>query len=254
MSSNNEEITSVIEDLETPQAAVSLTAEEDTRLRELISSGVFYGYTKSRTQPKMRPYIVSTRAGIEIIDLLKTMSALDTALKVMKETIASGNSILLVGTTPSVKKIVKTTAEKLLWLSVTERWLGGLLTNFKTMTSRISHFKKLNEDKASGELNKYTKKERILIDKELEKLERFLGGVRNMDKLPGLVVIVDLKAHELAAREARIMKIPTVAFLNTNADPDLVDYPIPASTRSAKSTEFLMNYIENEILKIQANV
>lgn len=250
----SEETLNIAEETETPATDVSLSAEEEARMREMMVAGVFYGYTKSRTEPKMRRFIVSTRAGVEIIDLVKTMQALNDAAEVLNESIKNGGSILFIGTTPAVKSAVLLIAGKLGMPYVTERWLGGTLTNFKTISERVKYFKKLKADKEAGNLDKYTKKERVLIDQELSKLEKYFGGIESMERLPAMVVIVDLKAHEIAAREARKMKIPIVAFVNTNSDPDLADYPIPANTRSAKSVELLLAYLEKEILKNRADV
>lgn len=250
---NSEEILNTFEEMKTPEVA-ALNADEEALLKEMMSAAVFYGLTKSRTQPKMRPYIISTRAGIEIIDLLKTIEALGKVTQVIKDILKNKGLILTVGTTPAVKQAVKGFARRLGSPHVTERWLGGTLTNFKTISQRINYFKKLKSDKAAGALDKYTKKERMLIDLELGKLETLLSGIEDMDKLPALVFVIDLKAEEGAAREAKRMNIPIVALVNTNANPDLADYPIPANTRNPQSVQLLLSYLEKEIAKIEGDV
>lgn len=249
----NDDVLNTLEEQEAAPNAVSLTEEDETKLKAMMGAGVFYGYTKSRTQPKMRKFIVSTRAGVEIIDLVKTIESLTAAVGAIKAVVAGGGTVLFVGTTPAVKGLVETVAKRLNMPYVTERWLGGTLTNFKTISERIRYFKKLKSDKESGALDKYTKKERLLLDQELMKLEKFFGGIRDMDHLPAMVVIVDLKSAEIAAREARITKIPIVALLNTNADPDMADYPIPVNTRSTESVQLILSYLESELLKTEVN-
>ena len=152
--------------------------------------------------------------------------------------------ILFVGTSPAAKSVLRGVAERLESPFVTERWLGGTLTNFKTITSRINYFKKLKDDEETGELEKYTKKEQLKMNKELAKLEKLFGGIENLDRMPSLLFIADLVKNEYAAREAKQKGIPIVAFLNTDADPKLVDYPIPANDRNAKSIKLLMEYLE----------
>ncbi len=244
----------VLEETEAPEEAASLTSDEEEKMKAMMEAGVFYGYTKPRTHPKNKPYIISTRAGVQVIDLVKTMECLKAAALMIKDAVKSGGLMLLVGTTPSVKSAVKASAERLGLPHVTERWLGGTLTNFTTISGRINYFKKLKEDKASGGLDKYTKKERVLLDEKLAKLDKFFSGVETLDRLPSLVLIVDLKAHEIAAREAKRMGIPVVGFLNTNADPDLADCPVPVNTRSAKSVEFLMSYLSQEVERARSDV
>lgn len=234
-----------IEETFAPEAV--LNAVDEARLKLMMENGVFYGLGKSKTNPKMKPYILSVKAKVQIIDLLKTMELLDQALKAIKDKVKAGGLILFVGTTPAAKSIVKNTAEKLGMPYVTERWLGGTLTNFKTITDRINYMKKLRADKESGNLEKYTKKERLDLGKDLERLSKLFGGIELLAKLPAAVVIFDLKNNETAAREAKRMNIPTIAFLNTNANPDLATYPVPANDKNIKSIELLMSYIESGI-------
>jgi len=226
---------------------VALTQAEESRMKEMLDSNVFYGHVKSRTNPKMRSYIASTKSGVEVIDLLKTSGAVDRAAEAIKEKVRRGGTVLFVGTSSAAKFATKDVASRLMMPYVTQRWLGGTLTNFKTINTRVNHFKKLEEDKATGKLIKYTKKERLNIDIELLKFDRFMRGIEKMDKLPSIVVVADLGENEIVAREARRMKIPVVGFVNTTGNPDLVDYSIPANDRNPKSVALILAYLEKAV-------
>ncbi|MFH1188736.1 MAG: 30S ribosomal protein S2 [bacterium] len=241
------------EEVQTQVSEVVLTSEDEMHVRLMMEASVFYGYNRSRTNPKMRPYILATRSGLEVINLLKTMEALDKAKKTIEGVVKSGGMLFFVGTAPATKKVVQETAEKVGASYVTERWLGGTFTNFKTISGRINHFRTLKEDQSSGRIEKYTKKERLQISKELKRLEKFFIGMEKMDKLPSMVFIADLKENLVAAREARRMHIPIVALVNTDGDPKFADYPIPANTRSPKSVALVMSYIEKSIEKAQTS-
>lgn len=209
--------------------------------------GAFYGLSKSRTNPKMRPYILTAKSGVEVIDLERTMEKMDKALEVLKNKAKSGGLILFVGTTPSAKNAVIKLAEELRMPYVTERWLGGTLTNFKMISQRVSHMKKIKEDKEAGNLEKYTKKERLEIIKELEKMDKFFHGLFYMEKMPAAVVVLDVRNNTLAAREADKMGVVSVGTVNTNANPDLVDYPIPINDKAISVMEHLTEEIGKAI-------
>lgn len=228
-------------------AEVVLSSDDEMHLRLMMEASVFYGHGRSRTNPKMRPYILATRSGMEVINLIKTMEALDKATKAIEGAIKAGGTVLLVGTTPATKNAVKDTAIRLGLPYVTERWLGGTLTNYGTISERIARFRKLKADRAAGKLEKYTKKERLDIDKELVKLEELFGGVETLEGMPSLVVVTDLRENEIAAREAKRMHIPVVGVVNTNGNPDIVDFSIPANDRSPKSIALLLSYIEKAV-------
>ncbi len=240
------EVDITLEEKAEPEAA--LTPAEESRMKEMLDNNVFYGHIKSRTNPKMRPHITSTKSGVEVIDLLKTMSAVDRAAEAIKEKVRRGGTVLFVGTSAAAKMAVKDVAIRLGMPYVTQRWLGGTLTNFKTINTRVNHFKKLEEDKATGKLIKYTKKERLNIDVELAKFDRFMRGIEKMDKLPSIVIVADLGENEIVAREARRMKIPSVGFVNTTGNPDAVDYPIPANDRNPKSISLILSYLEKAVV------
>jgi len=227
----------------------SLNVEEKELFHQMMEAGVFYGRSKSKTNPLLKKFILTTRSGFEVIDLQKAIEHLKRAGDVLKNVIANNGVILFVGTSPACKNIIKETAEKLESPYVTERWLGGTLTNFKTISARISYFKKLKEDKSAGRLIKYTKKEQLEKDKELLKLERLFGGIETLDKLPSMIFIADLSQNQYAAKEAKQKKIPVIGFLNTDTDPTLVDYPIPGNDRSSASVVLLMKFLEEAALE-----
>lgn len=235
-------------------AVETLDPEEASSMQEMMELGIFYGRSKSRANPKMKPFIVSNRSGFGVINLRKTYAALKKLDEILEEVVQKQGLILLVGTSPSVKGAVKAAAEELDLPYVTERWLGGTLTNFDTISKRIRYLKKLKEDKASGELAKYTKKEQLKLERELFKLEKLFGGISSLDKIPALVFVADLKNNELAAKEAKEVGVKVVGILNTDANPDLVDHGIPANDRNRKGIEFLMDRLKTAIREARAKM
>lgn len=213
-------------------------------LEEMSKVGLFMGHKKSKTHPRMRPYIFTTRNGTEIIDLAQTLQALEAALDFVKSKLANNGIILLVGTTPAAKATVEEYAKKLNFPYVTERWLGGTLTNFKTLAKRISYFKKLKADRGSGKFDKYTKKERLDIDREIAKLTLKFSGVENMENLPDIMFVVDITSNLIAVREAKRVRVPIVAVVNTDANPDMIEYLIPANDRSKAGIEWILAKLE----------
>ncbi len=237
--------------IEAAEAVVSeapLSPEEKAELQTLIEAGVFYGQSHSRTNPKMNPYILTSKGGMEIIDLAETLRALREAHELIKNEIVKGGEVILAGTTPASKSIVRALGDKLAVPYMSERWLGGTITNFKTLSERIRYFKKLKTDAVSGALDKYTKKERVDFNREIAKLTRFFSGIEFMDKLPAVVVVFGLGGNLTPALEAKKSGIKSIAFVNTAAEPEMVDLPIPANDRSPKSLELLATYIEKAIL------
>ena len=231
-------------ELENDQGESSIDPKDAALFEEMMRAGVFYGRSKSRTNPLMKNYIQATRAGFEVIDLGETIAGLKTAAAVVKGIIQNKGLILMVGTSPAVRSAIKELALKFNLPHVTERWLGGTLTNFKVISGRINFFKKLKEAEVSGEWEKYSKKEKVKLSRELAKLERLFAGMSILERLPALVFIADLTANGIAAREAKRKGIPVVAFVNTDADPSLVDYPIPANDRNRKSVELLIRGLD----------
>lgn len=231
---------------EVSQEETSFTAEEQELFDRMMEAGVFYGRSKSKTNPLTKNFILTTRSGFEVIDLKSAIDNLKKASDFLKNVFAGGGTVLFVGTSPASKNAIRKTAEKLESPYVSERWLGGTLTNFKTISDRINYFKKLKEDKRTGKLEKYTKKEQLDKDKELMKLERLFGGIESLEKIPSAMFIADLSENGYAAREAKQKGVPVVAFVNTDTSPKLVSYPIPGNDRNASSVELLMEYIERE--------
>jgi len=209
-------------------------------LEEMMRVGLFLGHRKSKTHPRMRPYIHTTRNAMEIIDMVMTLESLDKALEFIKSKITKGGSVMLVGTTPVAKEIVKEYAEKMNFPYVVERWLGGTLTNFKTLSKRVAYFKKLKDDKASGKLDKYTKKERLDIDREIAKLHTNFSGTENMDVLPQAMFVVDATHNMIAVKEGKKMGIPVIAMMNTDLNPEIVEYAIPCNDRTKEGIRWIM--------------
>lgn len=240
-------IDSGLDAVDAPVSEIPLTPEETTAVNGLMEAGVFYGQSHSRTNPKMNQYILTSKGGVEIIDLVKTLKALVKAQELIKEKILAGEEVILVGTTPAGKGLVKMLGEKLKVHYVTERWLGGTLTNFKTISDRIHYFKKLRSDNETGVLDKYTKKERVEFNREIGKLNRFFSGVELMEKLPGLVIIFGLNGNETPALEAKKIGIKSIAFMNTASNPDAVTLAIPGNESNPKSLAMLGTYIDEAI-------
>lgn len=234
-----------------PEEAV-FTPEEEELFQEMMEKGIFYGRSKARTNPLMKEHVLATRAGFEVIDLKETIAALKKASEFIQSTAGKDKGpVLLVGTTPAAKAVVKEVAEKLDVPAVTERWLGGTLTNFKVISGRINQFRKLKADIAADKFEKYTKKERLELNKELARSEILFGGIEKLDRPPSLILITDLATSTLAAKEAKRTGIPVVAFANTDADPRLGDCIIPANDRNPQSIRLLLHYLSKAIEQSQ---
>lgn len=215
-------------------------------LKEVVEAGVFYGRKKSKVNPKMRPYILANRGGIEIINLHKTLEKLAKTTDFIKESIKKGGLALLVGTEPSAIDIVDL-AKEFEFPVVSNRWLGGTLTNFKIIFQRVNYLKKLRADMKAGVLEKYTKKERVGIEGEVKRLEELVGGLESLSRLPDFVLVIDPKIHTTTVREAKRIKIPIVTFANIDADPDDLDYFVPGNTKARKSVNWFLAKIKKAI-------
>ena len=213
----------------------------------MIEAGVFYGRRKSKTNPKMRQFILTNRGGIEVINLEKTGEKLDAAMAFVKEKIRNGGLPLLVGTAPATESLVKKLADEFSFPYVILRWIGGTITNFKIISRRVEYLKKLRADLASGALEKYTKKERLEMEREVKRLEEMMGGLENMPREPELVIIVDPTTHTTAVREARMKRIPVVALANVDADPDVIDYIVPGNDKTRMSVAWFLGNVEKAI-------
>jgi len=212
--------------------------------KDLLKTGAHFGHKTSRWHPKMAPYIYDKRDGVHIIDLFQTVELLEEACDKAQAVAARGGDILFVGTKKQVKDLVKTTAEKIEQPYVTERWMGGMLTNKATMKSRIKHLKKLEKEMDSGEMEAmYNKLELQRFEEEIEKLNESFGGIKNMDGEPDLLIVVDTVDDDLAVAEANRINVPVVGIVDTNADPRLVDLPVPANDDSIKTVEMILQQL-----------
>jgi small subunit ribosomal protein S2 len=210
------------------------------QIKELLEAGVHFGHQTRRWNPKMKPFIFSARNGIYIIDLQKTLNALEKAKSKVREVMSKGRAILFVGTKKQAKGVITEQAGRINGFYVTERWLGGMLTNFDTIKNSIKKLKDIERMQQDGTLEKFTKKERSRILHEAEKLNRVLGGIKEMNFLPGLVVVVDAKKEKIAVAEASKLGIPIIAIIDTNADPDPIDFPIAGNDDAIKSIRVLL--------------
>jgi len=227
------------------------TKEENfgLNLEKMAEAGLHFGHRTSRTHPKMKPYISGTKNNVHIIDLEKTAQYLKEALKFIKRIISENKTLLLVGTKIQIKELIKETAKECSLPFINERWLGGTFTNFDTIKKRIAYFKALEKRKQSGELEKYTKKEKAKIDKELKELEIKFGGIKDMEKLPDAVFVSDMKKDSLAIKEAGEKGITVIAICDTNTNPTLVDFPIPANDDAISSVKYILEKIKEVITK-----
>lgn len=220
----------------------------DVDIKQLLEAGAHFGHKTERWHPKMAPYIHSKRGGTHIIDLTRTVDMLDEALGFLTKTAAAGKQVLLVGTKRQAQEIIRKAAEETGMPYVTERWLGGMLTNWNTIGGRVKHLQDLENRMASGELaNKYNKLEVQRFQEEIDQMNHMYGGVKELNARPGAVFIVDIVHDANAVREARKLKVPIVAMVDTNADPSLATYPIPANDDAIKTIELIVGYVKNAI-------
>jgi small subunit ribosomal protein S2 len=216
-------------------------------LAQLLEAGIHYGHKSYRWNPKMFPYIYVERDGIHIIDLIQTIKLLKKACDFVGDAAAEGKTFLFVGTKRQATSIIAQEAKRCNSHYINHRWLGGMLTNWNTFNSRIERLKTLEEQEASGHFDILTKKESSLAKKELEKLRKYLNGVKNMKKKPDIMIIIDQKREMNAIKEALKLKIPIVSILDTNCDPDLVDLPIPGNDDALRSIKFIVQKLTDEI-------
>jgi len=224
------------------------------KVRELLEAGAHFGHQTRRWNPKMKPFIFTERNGIYIIDLNKTLDAIDRACLKVKEVVARGQGILFVGTKKQAKEVIRSEAERCGQFFVTERWLGGMLTNFATIKSSIKKLKDLERMQVDGEMEKFTKKERAQFDRQKEKLEKVLGGIKDMNYIPGLVFVVDAKKEKIAVAEASKLGIPIIAVIDTNADPDPIDFPIAANDDAIKSIRLIAKTLVDAVIEARDSV
>ncbi len=221
--------------------------------KEFIEAGAHIGHKKSRWNPKMTPFVFGVRNNFHIIDAPKAIDRLEKAITFLKEVISSGGVVLFTGVKVQSYEIVKNTAESIKMPYMTGRWIGGLFTNFKVLKKRIEHFKKLEEDKNKGEFDKYTKKEKLHLERELKKMQRELGGIKDLKKLPQAIFVSDVQKEMTAVLEAKKAGIPVVAIVDTDADPTLIDWPIPANDGATASLKLIYNAVKEELKDVKVS-
>ncbi|WP_248922559.1 30S ribosomal protein S2 [Olsenella intestinalis] len=217
-------------------------------IRTLLEAGCHYGHQTRRWNPKMKPFIFGERNGIYILDLKQTVLGADKAYSFLKDTAAKGGRILFVGTKKQAQEPIAAQAERCGMPYINQRWLGGMLTNFVTMRSRIDRMEELETMVEDGRMALLPKKEQAVLGKELEKLQRNLGGARELHALPQAIFVVDTKREEIAIREANRLHIPVVGLLDTNSDPDVVDYGIPANDDAIRSVNLMCELVADAVL------
>jgi small subunit ribosomal protein S2 len=222
-----------------------------TSMEQLLEAGVHFGHQTRRWNPKMREFIFGERNGIHIIDLAQTVSRLDAALAFIKETVARGDSILFVGTKKQAQEALQAEADRAGQHYVNTRWLGGMLTNFTTIKRRVQRLEALEARREAGEFERLTKKEAAKLSEEITKLNAALGGIRRMRRLPGALFIVDPHREAIAVAEARRLEIPIVAMTDTNCDPDLIDWVIPANDDAIRSVRLICTKVADAVLEAQ---
>ena len=220
-----------------------------TNFKELLNAGVHFGHLKKKYNPAMAPYVFMQRNGIHIIDLNKTVAMIEDAAAAMKQIVKSGKKILFVSTKKQAKSIVESTAKELNMPYITQRWPGGLLTNFATIRKSIKKMQTIDKMKEDGTFDTLSKRERLQIDRQRSKLELNLGSIVKMTRMPAAVFVVDTNKEKIAVSEANHLGIRTFAMTDTNTDPRLIDFPIPANDDAAKSIECIMTVIKNAILE-----
>jgi small subunit ribosomal protein S2 len=218
---------------------------------EMSRAGLHFGHRTFRVNPKMKPYIFGVRNGVHIIDLEKTKEKLEEALKFIQSLVSENKTLLLVGTKVQAGDQVKEVAKDCGLFYVTDRWLGGTFTNFETILKRLNSFKDLEQKKAAGDLEKYTKKERAKFDQKLKDFEIKFGGIKNMLKLPDAIFVLDMKKDALAVKEAKSKGVKIIGIAHTNVDPNLADYPIPANDDSAQALKYILDKTKEAILKVR---
>ena len=212
-------------------------------IKDLLEAGVHFGHQTKRWNPKMKKFIFTARSGIYIIDLQKTLKCLEIACKKVQEVIASGQGILFVGTKKQAQEVVREQALRCGAFYVSERWLGGMLTNFQTIKLNIKRLRDIERMKEDGTYDKLTKKEGLKLEKERIKLEKVLGGIKEMNRLPGLLYVVDAKKERIAVAEGSKLGIPIIAIIDTNSDPDPITFPIAANDDAIKSIKVITHQI-----------
>jgi small subunit ribosomal protein S2 len=219
----------------------------DVKLDQLLEAGVHFGHQTRRWNPKMKPFIFTERNGIHIIDLRKTLDRLRIAQQAVREVVLRGDRVLFVCTKRQLRSVIEGEAQRSGSFFVTERWLGGMLTNFQTIRKQIRRLKELERGQEENAFEFYTKKERLLLERERLKLDKYLAGVKDMGRLPGAVFVVDARREVIAVQEAAKLGVPIIAIADTNADPQLIDYPVPGNDDAIRSVALITKAIADTI-------
>lgn len=222
---------------------------EKIELTKLIEAGAHFGHLTRRWNPKMKPYIFMEKNGIHIIDLKKTQAELQNTLNVLSDMVAEGKKLLFVGTKKQAKNVIEAQAKRCEANWVSERWLGGMLTNFSTIRKSVKRLNNIEKQESDGTFEKITKKERLFLSREKDKLKKVLEGVESMSRLPGAMFIVDIKKESIAVKEAKRLNIPVFAVVDTNCDPDPIDYIIPANDDAVKTIELITTAVADAIIE-----
>jgi small subunit ribosomal protein S2 len=217
-------------------------------LEDLLEAGAHFGHQTHRWHPKMKKYIFGERAGIHLIDLKQTLYSLLKAYEVIRKTVADGGTVLFIGTKKQAKAIIREEAERAEMFYVAERWPGGMLTNFRTIRESVDKMREIERAREDGTFEKITKKEILEMEKDYERLQKVLSGIKDMNRLPSVLFIIDAKKEIIAVREARKLNIPIVGMCDTNTDPDIVDYVIPANDDALKSIKLISHTIADAVI------
>ncbi|MFN8506968.1 MAG: 30S ribosomal protein S2 [Dehalococcoidia bacterium] len=221
-------------------------------MKQLLEAGVHFGHQTRRWNPKMRQFIFTERNGIHIIDLQQTVTRLDEAINFVRDTVAGGGEVLVIGTKKQARETVEIEASRAAMPYVNNRWLGGTLTNFRTIQSRIRHLTTLETNVARGEFTRLTKKEQLDISNEIERLNRYFGGIKKMDRLPAAVFIIDTVKESIAVAECVRLNIPIVSLVDTNCDPDPVSYPIPSNDDAIRAIKLILGKMADAAIEGRA--
>lgn len=226
-----------------------MSEHQAIEIKDLLEAGVHFGHQTSRWNPKMAPYIFGTRNGIHIIDLQKTQPMVQRAYDAIVAAVARGESVLFVGTKKQAQEVVRTHAGRCGMFHVTNRWLGGTLTNFRTIKGSVQRLRDIEKMVADGTTDRLTKKETLKLYREQEKLESNLGGIKSMDGLPGIIFVIDITKEHIAVSEANKLGIKVVAVVDTNADPDGIDYPVPGNDDAIRSIELFTSLVADAVIE-----
>ena len=239
----------VQEQKEGVEKAQTVPVRPNVSMKSLLEAGVHFGHQRKYWNPKMDQYIYSHRNGIHIVDLQKTVRCLESAREFVKEIASTGKKILMVGTKKQAQEAIEEEAKRSDSFYITTRWLGGTLTNFKTIQKRIDYLVELETKKEKGDFQVLAKKESLKIDEKIIKLNRFFGGIKNMTELPAILFVIDIGKESIAVAEARRVGIPIVALVDTNCDPNLIDWPIPGNDDAMRSVKLVVSTIAQSVIE-----